>query len=186
MNQQTDPLRSKMVIDFFDNPQTDKKLNDLCYDFIKRYNFTSKRLKYGNDIFKAVQKDIASVLNYFYTKENLISLRNFHRIDTKDGYLYSSLLKTTNHVLPKETPSQLAMDFELKEEEETPLEENTTMEENSPLFEDIIAADFINKEEDVITKILDNYNKINIFNLEEITFITTRDNKKITINIANL
>lgn len=186
MNQKPDPLRSKMVIDFFDNPQSDKKLNDLCYDFIARYNFTSKRLKYGNDIFKAVQKDIASVLNYFYTKENLIPQRNFHRIDTKDGYLYSSLLRTTNHVLPKETSPQLAMDFELKEEQETPLETNITMEENCPLLDDIRAADSINKEEDVISTILDNYNKMNIYNLEEITFITTRDNKKITINIANL
>jgi len=186
MNQQPDPFQYKMIIDFFDNPQTEKKLNDLCYDFIARYNFTAKRQRHGDNIFIPVQKDIASVLNYFYTKENLISQRNFHRIDTKDGYLYSSLSRTTNNVLPKQTSSQLAMDFELKEEQKTPLETNTTMEENCPLLDDIKAADSINKEEDVITTILDNYNKMNIFNLEEITFITTRDNKKITINISNL
>lgn len=184
MNQQTDPLRSKMVIDFFNNPQSDKKLNDLCHDFIARYNFTSKRLKYGNDIFKAVQKDIASVLNYFYTKENLISLRNFHRIDTKEGYLYSSLPKTTSYVLPKETSPQLALDFEQKDEQETPLEANTTTEENCPLFEDIKAADSINNP-DLISAILENYQQMNIYNLEEITFIATRGNKKITINISN-
>ena len=43
MNQEPDPFRSKMVIDFFNNPQTDKKLNDLCYNFIEKYNFTSKK-----------------------------------------------------------------------------------------------------------------------------------------------
>lgn len=184
MNQETDPFQSKMVIDFFNNPQSDRKLNDLCYDFIGKYNFTSKKEKYGDDIFEAVQKDIASVLKRFYTKENLIPQRNFHREETKEGYLYSSLPKTTSYVLPKETNPQLALDFEQKDEQETPLEANTTTEENCPLFEDIKAADSINNP-DLISAILENYQQMNIYNLEEITFIATRGNKKVTINISN-
>ena len=182
MNQEPDPVRSKMVIDFFNNPQTDKKLNDLCYNFINRYNFTSKRLKYGDDIFEAVQKDIASVLKYFYTKENLISSRNFHRKNTKDGYLYSSLPRTTNNVLPKETSPQLAMDFELKEQKETSSKENTTMDENSLLFEDILASDKIN---DPIQSIVDKYTNIDLYGIDEFQLTTTKGGKKITIIIAN-
>jgi len=178
MYQEPDPFRSKMVIDFFNNPQTDKKLNDLCYDFINRYNFTSKRLKYGDDIFEAVQKDIASVLKYFYTKENLISSRNFHRKNTKDGYLYSSLPRTSNNVLPK----QLALEFELKEQLETTFEETPSMEENSPLFEDILASDKIN---DPIQRIIDNYANIDLYGIDEFQLTTTKGGKKITIIVAH-
>ena len=182
MYQEPDPFRSKMVIDFFNNPQTDKKLNDLCYNFIEKYNFTSKKLKYGDDIFEAVQKDIASVLNYFHTKENLISSRNFHRKNTKDGYLYSSLPRTTNNVLPKKISPQLAMEFDLKEELETTLEETPTMEENSPLFEDILAYDKIN---DPIQRIIDKYTNIDLYGIDEFQLTTTKGGKKITIIIAH-
>ena len=92
----------------------------------------------------------------------------------------------TNKILK---PTQTSFKFDQKEEigqREAPLEETTIMEENSPLFEDIIAADLINKEEDIVSRILENYQKMNIYNLEEITFITTRDKKKVTINISNI
>ena len=179
MNQEPDPFRYKMIIDFFNNQETGKhKLNDLCYNFIEKYNFTSKKFKYGDDIFKAVQKDIASVLKDFFTKENLIPLRNFIRENTKDGYLYSSLPRTSNNVLPK----QLALEFELKEQQETTLEETPTMEENCPLLEDIRASDKIN---DPIQMIVDNYANIDLYGIDEVQFTTTKFGKKITITIAN-
>lgn len=181
MNQQPDPFRSEMVIDFFNKPQTDKKLNDLCYDFIKKYNFTSKRFKYGDNIFEAVRKDIASVLKSFYTKEKLISSRNFHRKNTKDGYLYNSLTRTTNNVLSKVISPQLALDFELKEQQEIPPKENTTMDENSVLFEDILAFEKIN---DPIQSIIDKYTNIDLYGIDEFQLTTTKGGKKITIIIA--
>ena len=183
MNQEPDPFRSKMVIDFFNNHEIGQHmLNDLCYNFIEKYNFTSKKLKYGDDIFKAVQKDIASVLKDFFTNENLIPLRNFTREKTKDGFVYSYLQKTTNNVLPKETSSQLVLEFELKEQQETTLEETPTMEENCPLFEDIRASDKIN---DPIQMIVDNYANIDLYGIDEVQFTATKFGKKITITIAN-
>jgi hypothetical protein len=83
-------------------------------------------------------------------------------------------------------PTQTSFNFEQKEEIEeieAPLEETTIIDENCPLFEDIIAADKIN---DPIRILFERLQAFNIHNLQEINVISILDNKKVTINIANL
>jgi hypothetical protein len=116
---------------------------------------------------------------------------------TEDGYVYWSLPKTSNLVLPPQLPTQLALDYDTKDEsktEETVIDEpetsedeettseETTMQENSPLIEDILASDKIN---DPIQRIIDKYSNIDLFGIDQVQFTSTKAGKKITIIIAN-
>jgi hypothetical protein len=116
---------------------------------------------------------------YQYQHNPKLKLPTLTEIDVPNKYKTTILLK----------PSQTNFNFKQTEEQtedSQPITEEQNTTENSPLFEDIIAADLINKEEDIVSRILENYQKMNIYNLEEITFITTRDKKKVTINISNI
>jgi hypothetical protein len=110
---------------------------------------------------------------------------------TEDGYVYWSLPKTSDLVLPQSS-AQLALDYDTKDEnvEDEPVEHEpetfedieTTSEENCPLLEDILASDKIN---DPIQRIIDNYSNIDLFGIDQVQFTATKSGKKITITIAN-
>ena len=115
---------------------------------------------------------------YQYQHNPKLKLITPTEIDVPNKYMTTKLLK----------PSQTNFNFEQIDEEITqhpqPITEEQNMTENCPLLEDVKAADSINNP-DLISAILENYQQMNIYNLEEITFIATRGNKKVTINISN-
>lgn len=191
-----DPFQHDMVLTFFASNQSGKyKLNDLCFDFIDRYKFASKRHKYGDDIFIPVQKDISSVLNTFFTDDKRIAMRNFIREETSDGYIFSYQPKSSCHVLP----TQKSFDFEETDDKQIYLEkeiikteenkqedkqEEIISKEISPLMEDIIAADQISAK-DPIESFIENLEIMNLHNFEEVNVVRIVKNKRVQMIITN-
>lgn len=186
-----DPYQHQMVKDFFDtNTSGSYKSTDIQKALVQKYNFLSKKNVHGDQIKIPVLKDVASVLRKFYTKKNLIPLRNFERTKTKNGYLYYSKPRITNHVL------QTKLNFEQFEEEEiipldeiinteTNIENNPVEIINSPLFQDVKAADHIYKTNMKLLSFLEKIEQFQIEGEEEINFSYITNNKKITVNITN-
>lgn len=173
-----DPFQYKMCIEYFDNKVENVNLNDIVTYLINKYKFTAKRHKYGNDIFKYVQKDIASVLNLFCNQKQYAQYKNFTREMTKNGYLYKSSSLETNYVLPKQTE----FNFEEHTSNEIYLEDEIiNMNKTSPLFEDVKAAEHINNQ-NLFQPLIE---QMNIYNLEELNFTRIENNKKIQVTITN-
>jgi len=198
-NTESDPFQSVMVFRLFDN--SDVKgylLKHITSNLMERYNFVNLRSKYsGKELERRLNRIISSLLSAYYEKEYLAAQRNFERVMTEEGYLYSSLPKTSDLVLKPQSSAQLALDYDTKDEPETDefvedepdtskdeetTSEETTMQENSPLIEDILASDKIN---DPIQRIIDNYSNIDLFGIDQVQFTATKSGKKITITIAN-
>ena len=195
----SDPFQSDMVVNLFNNFDVSGCLlkDILCY-LKESYHFVYLRSKYSEEKFESkLSRSISSLLNAFYEKEYLQGRRNFDRKMTEDGYVYWSLPKTSNLVLPPQLQTQLALDYDTKDEsktEETVIDEpetsedeettseETTMQENSPLIEDILASDKIN---DPIQRIIDKYSNIDLYGIDEVKLSATKSGKKITIIIAN-
>jgi hypothetical protein len=202
-----DPPQNKMITRFFDNQKIGIKFfsSYIIDDLINNYIFVYQKTMHGEDWKDAVKRNISSLFNQFFTREYLISKRNFDRMMTEDGYVYWSLPKTSDLVLPQssaQSSAQLALDYDTKDEPvadefvedesvvnepvadepETFEDEETTSEENCPLLEDILASDKIN---DPIQRIIDNYSNIDLFGIDQVQFTATKSGKKITITIAN-
>lgn len=187
-----DPYQYQMAIDFFDTHTTGQyKTRDIQDALIQKYNFLSKKNVHGDQIKIPVLKDIASVLRKFYVKKNLIPLRNFERIKTKNGFLYYSKPRTTNYIL------QTTLNFEQSQTEEIiPIDEIIKTENNtenlpieindSPLFQDIKAAEIINKTNLKLLSMLEKIEQFKIEEKEEINFSYMTKDKKITVNITNI
>jgi hypothetical protein len=188
-----------MVFRLFDN--SDVKgylLKHITSNLMERYNFVNLRSKYsGKELERRLRRIISSLLSAYYEKEYLAAQRNFERVMTEEGYLYSSLPKTSDLVLKPQSSAQLALDYDTKDEPETDelvedepdtsedeetTSEETTMQENCPLLDDILASDNIN---DPIQRIIDNYSNIDLFGIDQVQFTATKSGKKITITIAN-
>ena len=198
-NTESDPFQSVMVFRLFDN--SDVKgylLKHITSNLMERYNFVNLRSKYsGKELERRLRRIISSLLSAYYEKEYLAAQRNFERVMTEEGYLYSSLPKTSDLVLKPQSSAQLALDYDTKDEPETDelvedepdtsedeetTSEETTMQENCPLLDDILASDNIN---DPIQRIIDNYSNIDLFGIDQVQFTATKSGKKITITIAN-
>jgi hypothetical protein len=189
-----DPPQNEMITRFFDNQKIGIKFfsSYIIDDLINNYIFVYQKTMHGEDWKDAVKRNISSLFNQFFTREYLISKRNFDRMMTEDGYVYWSLPKTSDLVLKPQSSAQLALDYDTKDEnvEDEPVEHEpetfedieTTSEENCPLLEDIIASDKIN---DPIQRIIDNYSNIDLFGIDQVQFTATKSGKKITITIAN-
>jgi hypothetical protein len=170
-----------MIFDYFEDLKpTNHYATDLVKCFLDKYNFISKRQKYGDYPYKEVMKDITSVLNDCFKDEKLNALRNFTRVMTKDGYLYSHLEKTTCYVLPVQT----SFDYD-EPEETTDIQEDSNTDEISPLLEDIKAADYINIT-DPMFYWAEKSLQMDIENLDEVTFVKILHNKKIQVTISNV
>ena len=196
-----DPEVWKMCVNYFESHRSGGHDTMQVTKYLdKNYKFASKRKKYGKNILLVLRKDVASALNDLNKDEHLIPHKNFTRIKSKRGYLYSYLPKTTSNILDETTnnkPFQTALDFEAPDEQETPLElpkteednsEETTsetssiMQDNSPLFEDVQAAFKING---AIEMAIDETKKIILHGLDDCNFSITKNRDKITIEISN-
>jgi hypothetical protein len=199
--------RPKQMLYFFQQNQEEIYSTNYISQYIcNNFDLSKKKIpKSGIPMIQQVNNEVSSNFTKFadpkYKKNPIV---NFKVISTDKEFLYQyqhnpklKLPTPTEIDVPNKymttkllKPSQTNFNFEQIDEEapqhlQTTIEEQN-MNENSPLFEDIIAADKINKEEDIVSTILENYQKMNIYNLEEITFITTRCKKKVTINISNI
>lgn len=105
---------------------------------------------------------------YQYQHNPKLKLPTPKILDVTNKYKTTILLK----------PTQTTFNFEQIIEEQN-------MTENCPLFEDIKTADIINKAQDPLLLLLENIEKMNLHNLEEMNFTSIIKDKKIQIYITN-
>jgi hypothetical protein len=197
--------RPKQMLYFFQQNQEEIYSTNYMSQYIcNNFDLSNKKIpKSGIPMIQQINNEVSSNFTKFadpkYKKNPIV---NFKVISTGKEFFYQyqhnpklKLITPTEIDVPNKymttkllKPSQTNFNFEQIDEEITqhpqPITEEQNMTENCPLLEDVKAADSINNP-DLISAILENYQQMNIYNLEEITFIATRGNKKVTINISN-
>jgi hypothetical protein len=198
--------RPKQMLYFFQQNQEEIYSTNYMSQYIcNNFDLSNKKIpKSGIPMIQQINNEVSSNFTKFadpkYKKNPIV---NFKVISTGKEFLYQyqhnpklKLITPTEIDVPNKymttkllKPSQTNFNFEQIDEEITqhpqPITEEQNMTENCPLLEDVKAADIINKEQDPLLLLLENIEKMNLHNLEEMNFTSIIKDKKIQIYITN-
>jgi hypothetical protein len=198
--------RPQQMLYFFQQHQGDIYSTNYISQYIcNNFDLSKKKIpKSGIPMMQQINNEVSSNFSKFADpKHKKNPIVNFIVISTGKEFLYqyqhnpklklptpkildvTNKYKTTILLKPTQTTFNFEQIKEHIEEDSQPIIEEQNMTENCPLFQDIKTADIINKTQDPLLLLLENIEKMNLHNLEEMNFTSIIKDKKIQIYITN-